>query len=700
MLTVERLIRLVLPYGSNAEYEPSASFPEETLPNFEKYWQKPPNWPGDMFAIIAMLAKRTGAYTFVKPGLPYEPDDTSPIDLRTRKTSDPFGIFGREGDYRFDLTVLGHVWRHGLILIDSDEIDDSGRRSFLKNAYSAIDEDPRMETRVKAKVRTLAKDKSKRIQCYDTINRLWSKLIKNHKHDEIIHPTGPWEDFKPHRQRQQLFSIILKLLIISDEACTGIAQYYDPEKPMPWIINILNDDLEQKLEDARTEIEHKRHTDPEATYHTSLADRVFTFAADQNVTPVLPKARTTSLGCALRSLCRNVCLAPMSTEVDARWITMEGSKKDGLFNLLLIPFPFSMPHGCFKPYLSEAQIKNRMRNRNWRWFDIDQMWLPESGADGDRIKLIEQFVGIIEAAIALNNEINGVVLPEGALDFDLFNRLADRLASIDEIEVLIAGTSTAPLSRLLHDDTQVIKHGGEYKHGNFVSTAIYLPPKPGTSDATRYDISVQHKHHRWKLNKQQIIDYGAAFQLDPAYDWWENINISTRKLNFWSFRQHSVLATLICEDLARTDPAQQVIRSIGPSLLISILMDGPQFKQRWPGLYASSLSQDPGCSVLTMTSLGLLKDRPNGGRFKPTRNIALWADQTSGVQEISLSEKAVGVVLNITGNPAATRSLDGRYQLQSARQWELVGIKDVFLPHGVDSTYREKPGIFNPYRNN
>jgi hypothetical protein len=53
-------------------------------------------------------------------------------------------------------------------------------------------------------------------------------------------------------------------------------------------------------------------------------------------------------------------------------------------------------------------------------------------------------------------------------------------------------------------------------------------------------------------------------------------------LNFVTLNQIT-WSVLVCEDLARKDPAADLIRAVGPNLLIALLMDGPQLKSRWPG---------------------------------------------------------------------------------------------------------------------
>jgi hypothetical protein len=111
-------------------------------------------------------------------------------------------------------------------------------------------------------------------------------------------------------------------------------------------------------------------------------------------------------------------------------------------------------------------------------------------------------------------------------------------------------------------------------------------------------------------------------------------------------------SVLICEDLARQDPAADLIRAVGPNLLIALLMDGPQLRGRWPSRYASVLAEDPGTSVLTLTSLGMAeRSRPifqeTGQRAESIRAIALWRDVESGEHEITLDAGDNACVLSL-----------------------------------------------------
>lgn len=686
MLSIRKLIELVFPRGTNPDHlldEKDVKTAISSSKQHKNYWGDFPPWPPDMFAMVALLVKRTGAYTFVKPGLPRQPNLNMKPRVPAKNTTDPFGIFGENGTKRFDLTVLGHAWRHGLIFVDG--LDDNAKlEAELTRCLKAIKEDALIGQYVQDALIDLCKPESKetRQNMRLRLQRLWHYMYQNLKDIAVVEPASSWEILAADRERLILFRIILKLFIIADEACAGLGHYYDSNKEVPWLISMQADFNEaggQELEDSDLTGTDDNSADKLDTQFAAGMELLFTLAASDSIAPVIPKARTTSLGCSLRSLSRNMALAPFSSEVQATWNNYSYSERDERFNVLIIPFPNEIPHNVFFPSFTEDELQETDHSRKWRWFSVKQSWLPERSNTTKRDKLVADFIEIIRAAIRETDQVHAVIFPELALDFDLMQRLSTKMAEIDDlysIEILISGTSDGPVKTTRGDD--LIASESRVKHGNFVCTAHF---SPGTNDdGTRRDVglSLQRKHHRWKLTGSQIIDYGAAFRLLPDYDWWENINISERKLNFWAFRQQSVLATLICEDLARNDPAQQILRAVGPSLLVAILMDGPQLTNRWPGLYASALADDPGSSVLTVSSNGLMRGRRNGGRYEDSYNIALWRQRDSAPRELKMDPEASGLVLNLEGVSCATHSLDGRYQPDDAREWRLVGIKDVY----------------------
>src|SRR6056297_117169 len=69
-------------------------------------------------------------------------------------------------------------------------------------------------------------------------------------------------------------------------------------------------------------------------------------------------------------------------------------------------------------------------------------------------------------------------------------------------------------------------------------------------------VTQREKHHRWKLDRHQILDYGLEGFLNPPYQWWENIDLLNRRVDFAVVWAGTVISAMICEDLAWVDPCQ------------------------------------------------------------------------------------------------------------------------------------------------
>ncbi|OWK24506.1 hypothetical protein AJ87_21415 [Rhizobium yanglingense] len=109
------------------------------------------------------------------------------------------------------------------------------------------------------------------------------------------------------------------------------------------------------------------------------------------------------------------------------------------------------------------------------------------------------------------------------------------------------------------------------ENGNFVLTAVWHVDKSTSKPVDdRYLLTSRRKHHRWKLSPSQIDDYDLDAILPSVKDgnsWWEKHTIAQREIHFFHFRRTSVLTSMICEDLARSDPCHDILRAIGPNLL-------------------------------------------------------------------------------------------------------------------------------------
>lgn len=156
----------------------------------------------------------------------------------------------------------------------------------------------------------------------------------------------------------------------------------------------------------------------------------------------------------------------------------------------------------------------------------------------------------------------------------------------------------------------------------------------------------------------------------------ENIAVNQRQVHFHQFCEGGCFTTLVCEDLARVDPCQSVIRAVGPNLVFALLMDGPQLSNRWPARYGTVLAEDPGSSVLTLTSAGLVGRSSTHGN-PPSRCIALWKDSAGQTVEIQLPKGSHAVCLSLTGEWKNEYTLDGRSDGARSSHWTLSGVSHV-----------------------
>ncbi len=101
---------------------------------------------------------------------------------------------------------------------------------------------------------------------------------------------------------------------------------------------------------------------------------------------------------------------------------------------------------------------------------------------------------------------------------------------------------------------------------------------------------------------------------------------------------------------------------------------------RWPGRYAGALADDPGSSVLTLTSLGASKlSKPLGGAANRSRTIALWRDAKNGAKELDLPEGSSALLLNLSVEHQIERTVDGRGENETGGYPVLSGVHPLYL---------------------
>ena len=284
--------------------------------------------------------------------------------------------------------------------------------------------------------------------------------------------------------------------------------------------------------------------------------------------------------------------------------------------------------------------------------------------------------------------------PEEQLDLDLVDRML--LAAREEVgrvDVVLLPESAVEENELEGLERVLNHHGVTYlqagvrkpskEPGRLGSNQMHIGVNPGlekggpssTSDGGWFHIR-QDKHHRWSLDESQIYQYHLGGALHPHIRWWEAIDVPRRSVQVIEVGEGITIVTLVCEDLAQNDDVAQVIRSIGPTIVSTALLDGPQLTSRWSARYASVLAEDPGSAVMTLTSFGMAqRSRPSGFDSSPV--IALWKDPARGTREIALEPGAQGVLLTVCGARATRHSADGRWPVQSGTHYFDVAVHQI-----------------------
>lgn len=473
----------------------------------------------------------------------------------------------------------------------------------------------------------------------DSVNNLWWMLT-------LIYPDVHMHEIA---SEPDLVQALLSLFAVADEACIGMGWDVDPTNAPQHQFSSITFAALTKADQALA-LPHLPH---------SLCVMV---SPDSAV--VLPKSINSAVGCTIRSLSHHLALLPPSSVLNSSWIL--SSKKPPAaaagdptapydMRLLLIPFPFTIHADSFKLSSPRMTLGD---NHVPAYFELAASWLKRDGKPlTGELLARELIIPLIQQAIAETGAApNGIILPECALTAALAGELVDALKD-SGIDFLITGVL----------DTA--------ENGTHYNRALTFAFQEG-EEAT---VAEQNKHHRWRLDRGQTERYALHFDADPNNDkWWEDIDVSQRKLPFLALRKDMSLATLICEDLARTDPAMTAIRAVGPNLVVALLMDGPQLAVRWPGRYATVLAEDPGSAVLSFTCAAMV-DRSNWLEAKPARAVGLWRDGAGRTQEIGLAAGSLAVLLTLQSKKKHQNTLDNRSDNSLSRQLTLRTVVPLFL---------------------
>jgi len=379
---------------------------------------------------------------------------------------------------------------------------------------------------------------------------------------------------------------------------------------------------------------------------------------------VVPKMRTPQSGIVLRSLSHHLTFH--QTEVDVVWRTfplLDNNKQH--LNILVVPFPYEIYKTDFEA------LEDKFHHHGYFKGKIQQEI---------HVEFLDKLVTQVFRKTLTNNEIDLLIFPEMSLSEPQYNYLLNSLASryfdisdtdlkyhndmeyCNKLPIVIAG---------------VLNQKG--KDGESKLLAMDNEARIAVFFAGRwYDIT-QTKHHRWQLDRSQVQQYGLEGYLSADKNWIEYCNILQRRLTILAPNGWLSLTALICEDLARQEPVGEVIRGIGPTLLTALLSDGPQINQRWSARYASVLADDPGTSVLSVTSKGMSKRsrKPDGTLPKPEEPLAigLWKDLIKGWTVLELEQDMDALMFTVSSKFEKEFTIDGRSDNSSSSVFRMDSVK-------------------------
>ena len=361
---------------------------------------------------------------------------------------------------------------------------------------------------------------------------------------------------------------------------------------------------------------------------------------------VLPKSHTPQVGLTLRSSslflayhrhpARIQWMKPYAGSVAERsWEPGGTPAGEGHFTVLLFPWPYIVQASSFRPRAYDASMPDK-----FGYFE----YASGTSQDDTFLRVLR---GVLEEA---RREIGGeavdlLVLPEASVTISSWDHAMGSLR--------VKGEQFPFRSYIVGCRSENSESEPTNLQANFARIGFLQG-----GEHAGHDYRDQHKHHRWRIDRGQVQCYNLGHHLNASKIWWEGIRIEDRVVTFAEPLPGLSVCPLICEALARQDPLAGVLRTVGPSLVICLLMDGPQLISRWSAKYASVLADDPGSSVLTLTCKGML-DRWSSPHAAHRDVVALWRDSQGTTQELELLQSDA-LLLRVRLSKTQEHSIDGR----------------------------------------
>jgi hypothetical protein len=134
-------------------------------------------------------------------------------------------------------------------------------------------------------------------------------------------------------------------------------------------------------------------------------------------------------------------------------------------------------------------------------------------------------------------------------------------------------------------------------------------------------LAVQRKQQPWRLDARQQDRYGLSSVLGDVkggIDRDEDIKLHPPAMHVLDDGGFGRIVILICEDLARCEPARRIAVDLTPSHVVGPVMDASLARHRWAGKASDELAAEPGAVVLVVNSSVLsLKEQSTSGKPLP-----------------------------------------------------------------------------------
>ena len=657
-------------------------------------------YPPDMFAYTSAILGTTGSYYLVvSPAKDLERLDTvdhiwSPRKITKEDSNDPnkqIDVINFKEDWAGKVSKLGTDWRK-FINRNFDEIKKIITDTSL--------------TGIKEKLEVIIKNDSEN-ESVEYVFNIFSLFVEGCdeenlseilcKKDNILESMMKADgsnltkkqfleknDDKINKRLNQVWNAyccLVTLHAIADEACLGFG---------------IREKISLKGYDEEYKTELQKFAEDQLEKYGTLS----TIHPDR--CRVLPKRHTPNVGMTLRNLSSNLAFTRASVKVKWRksektYLTEEVIKKNTdkpnnvtSLNVLLIPCPMKINARDFKMMdkIPRNQNKNEEKNLEEAYFEYapDKDVLSDSWNSGNWDPLLaasysnnqtgfnQWLISLFKRAINEAGRIDLVILPETAISFEQMTQLENAINTTN-ISGYIAGVRT---SRDVNKGRRLNRNFVICKMRTLQEDGSYKFPDIEDKDIDEDSEYIQHKHHRWRLSESQIIQYQLGGILSTEKTWWEGTKISQRKVTFINIGENVTICPLICEDLARQEPISDLIRAVGPTLVVSVLMDGPQLGDRWSASYAGILADDPRSSMLTLSCAGLVDRWKSSYRDSP-RVVAYWKDNLSYRQEIELEKEKEAIVLYLNSKTIKEVTADGRKEHIGTPYLVFGGMKQVWM---------------------